>query len=450
MGVFSQIGRNSNRYEIDDLSIEVGQFKDKQREEVGMVQERRPEPSIGPRTGTWRTISVVFLLLLFPFLAGACRGSDGPGATQNALDAVVALAANNVWAVGGMTTPKHFGLRVLIEHWDGRSWHAMTPNIDGELDAISADATNDIWAVGGGGNFSLKNHLLVLHWNGQRWQQLPTGVGSDTSFFSSVLALSAHNVWAVGINGGAEAIIEHWDGSSWKSVTQPFEGRGSFLQAIAGREPNDLWAVGNATPEEGGSESLSEHWDGKSWKIVPMPGYSQDKRLLGNPDFYGLTAFSGTQMWAAGEIELSSVYSSTPMIERWNGQQWQVVYGSAPQNTNQHAPDALFRSIIALDAQNAWAVGDTGTSDPRSQGYVLVYHWDGQSWKQIKAPSLLFGSEFSSISAIAADDMWAVGSSETHLAYGDSVTLIEHWDGRSWRAVPSINPGKPGPPVGQA
>jgi hypothetical protein len=416
-----------------------------------MVSLDRPEPHVYARTGTWSMFVVLLLLLLFPFLAGACTGSVEPGPTRNVLNAVVALAANNVWAVGGMSTSKHFGLQVLIEHWDGQRWQTVMPDLEGELCAISADSANDIWAVGGGGyyNCSLGSQHPVLHWDGQRWQSLSAGISLDKGVLLSVLALSPRNVWAVGTSG-RQALIEHWDGSSWKSVTQPYEGLASSLQAIAGRAANDLWAVGSAVAETGERGSLSEHWDGRSWKSVPMPGVMQDKRLLGNPDFPGLAAFPAGQLWAVGEIDLSSVYPPTPLIERWNGKQWEVAYGSAPQNPNLRTPEATLQSVIALDAQDAWAVGDTGTTDTRKTGYVLVYHWDGQSWQQIKAPSFLFGSQLSSISAVATDNIWAVGSTDTRLGSGDNVTLIEHWDGHSWQAVPSLNPGTPAPPIGQA
>lgn len=412
-----------------------------------MVSLDRRELHPRARSLSWHVFAA--LLLFFPILLISCKGDIGPGPTSNALNAVATLATNNVWAVGGMSTSKYIGSQVLIEHWDGRRWQATTPNIEGELCAISADSPNDIWAVGGGSYCSLNRQPLVLHWDGRSWQSLSTGINETKILLMSVLALSPRNVWAVG-TVGREALIEHWDGSSWNRVAQPFNGLTSSLQAIAGFATNDLWAAGNAATKLGDHESLSEHWDGRSWKIVPMPNGMQDKRLLGDPAFSGLAVFPGSQLWAVGEIELSSVYQSTPLIERWNGEQWEVAYGSSPQNPTLRTPAATFSSVIALNARNAWAVGNTRTTDAGKIGYVLVYHWDGQNWHPVKAPSFQSGSQLRGISALGADDIWAVGSIDTKPVVGDSLTLVEHWNGQSWQAVPSLNPGTPAPPMGQA
>jgi hypothetical protein len=182
----------------------------------------------------------------------------------------------------------------------------------------------------------------------------------------------------------------------------------------------------------------------------------QDKRLLGNPDFSGVAAYPGGQLWAVGEMDFPSGYPSTPLIERWNGNQWEVsstsvswevAYGSAPQKPT---PRATLQAVIALDARDAWAVGNTGNPEMGKTSDVLVYHWDGQSWQRIKAPSFLVGSQLSGIAADAADDIWAVGSTDTRFGSGESVTLIERWDGHSWQAVRSLNPGTPAPPMPEA
>jgi hypothetical protein len=43
------------------------------------------------------------------------------------------------------------------------------------------------------------------------------------------------------------------------------------------------------------------------------------------------------------------------------------------------------------------------------------------------------------ITAVSANDIWAVGSS--HKSSGGSATLIEHWDGTGWTIISSPNPG---------
>ncbi len=54
--------------------------------------------------------------------------STSPSATTNQLLGVVALSADNVWAVGHSSTP----VQALIEHFDGRSWRLVaTPSVPG-------------------------------------------------------------------------------------------------------------------------------------------------------------------------------------------------------------------------------------------------------------------------------------------------------------------------------
>lgn len=70
---------------------------------------------------------------------------------------------------------------------------------------------------------------------------------------------------------------------------------------------------------------------------------------------------------------------------------------------------------------------------------TLVLHWDGVSWKQVPSPNIdgaanqLFG-----IAAISANDIWAVG-------YAGASATLRHWNGVYWtekvcRATSTSNP----------
>ena len=56
-------------------------------------------------------------------------------------------------------------------------------------------------------------------------------------------------------------------------------------------------------------------------------------------------------------------------------------------------------------------------------GHNVIAHWDGKTWKLVPSP-ILDGSLFG-VTAISTANAWAVGS-------GDSGALIEHWNGKSW------------------
>ena len=111
--------------------------------------------------------------------------------------------------------------------------------------------------------------------------------------------------------------------------------------------------------------------------------------------------------------------------------------GAAP------AQGALF-SVAATSASDAWAVGFRfgGQADR-----TLIEHWDGRSWKQVKSPSPGgpgHDAELLGVTAISRNNAWPVGffSDGTF-----SHSLVEHWNGRSWAHVPSPAPVKaPGDP----
>ena len=78
-----------------------------------------------------------------------------------------------------------------------------------------------------------------------------------------------------------------------------------------------------------------------------------------------------------------------------------------PLPTGNHLTD-----VSALDANNVWAVGDVGT----------ILHYDGDSWNQQESGTteMLLG-----VSALDASNVWAVGGSFT------SGTIL-HYDGNAW------------------
>jgi len=93
--------------------------------------------------------------------------------------------------------------------------------------------------------------------------------------------------------------------------------------------------------------------------------------------------------------------------------------------------NASFAATVAIADNDIWAVGDStasGTQQP------LAVHFDGTSWRAIPTPPLAHGGTFSDVAAVASNDVWAIGNQNV----GSSInTLIEHWDGMSWSVVSS-------------
>ena len=319
--------------------------------------------------------------------------SPSTPATYNKLSGVAALSANDVWAVGqAQYYPSP--LEPLVEHWNGSAWSIVPTPSSGTENGFNAVATipgtHDLWAVGTGG--------LAELWNGTEWKIIPTAPVNSPSF-SGVVALSATDAWAVGTYSGQipyAPLVEHWNGKKWSQVPVPYpQGSiGSYLNGITALSATDLWAVG--VDDKGSSSPLStlvEHWNGKKWKLVSAPSPGPTQNVLNS-----VTRIPNTKhVWAVGRTEAQG------LIEYWNGTKWSVV--SAPIVG---VFSELF-GVIALSAKSAWAVGSY--THGQGDDYTLIEHWNGASWNVVSSPNPTTTSILYGLARVPrADTLWAVGS----------------------------------------
>lgn len=143
----------------------------------------------------------------------ATTPSVGTGANQ--LNGVLALAPNDVWAVGFSTPvppPTQAATLTLIEHFDGTSWSVVpSPNVgpnsiyqSNRLFGLTANSPHDVWAFGSyfAADGSGHQHTLLLHWNGTKWTVSPSpnptnGVFPSDLLFAGVVP-SPGNIWIFG------------------------------------------------------------------------------------------------------------------------------------------------------------------------------------------------------------------------------------------------------------
>jgi hypothetical protein len=112
---------------------------------------------------------------------------------------------------------------------------------------------------------------------------------------------------------------------------------------------------------------------------------------------------------------------------------WTVV---ASPNVGTGANELL--GISAVSANDVWAVGYS-TNGTAQQ--ALIELWNGTSWKVVPSPtpSGSNGSVLGAVKALSAKDVWAVG--EYLNSSNVDQTLTEHWNGTSWSIVTSPNMG---------
>ena len=284
-------------------------------------------------------------------------------------------------------------------------WHMQTPAPPETISDLDGSSSSDVWAAGYPG--------VVSHWDGQSWQSGPI---ADTGGFTAVRGISeisSADVWVVGSREDSQTVAEHWNGTGWSRFATPSPGTLNTLDAIDAVSATDIWSVGSDYDNTAGvTTALIEHWNGTSWSTSATPD-------TGTSALNAVSALSASNVWAVGGSD------GAPLIERWNGASWSVV--AQPATAGQ-----LF-AVHATGSGNVWAVGWDSDS-----GQALVEHWNGSSWSISATPDLgATDSRLFDVTATGPSDVWAVGQMTPPGV--NQQTLIEHWNGSSWKVASSPN-----------
>ncbi len=277
-------------------------------------------------------------------------GSPNPSG-DDSFNAVSGSSSRDIWAVGQYSNGT--GTQTLIAHWGGTRWRQVpSPNPAGPastnvLYGVAALSAGSAWAVGYYFN-GTANQTLIVHWNGTRWRQVPSpdpGGAANYNVLTSLTALSAGNIWAVGgysIGTVNHSLIAHWNGARWRPVPSP----GSGLDGVAGASPRNIWAVGEYSSGLT-SQTLIVHWNGIRWRRVPSPDPGSRDRLL------GVAILPRASAVAAGYYSNGSAFQT--LIVRWNGTMWRRVPSLNPGGP---AHDNFLFGVGAASTGTAWAVGE--------------------------------------------------------------------------------------------
>ena len=260
---------------------------------------------------------------------------------------VGAVATNDVWAVGANVPQSGFvPPQPLIEHWDGSQWTIVpSPNPNGWswLNAVAALASNDVWAVG-----ESRSEAVFMHWDGNDWTVVPSPGDAGKRF--AVAAIATDDIWSSGASplfGDDTHLFTHWDGTTWTTVASPPVGGGDVqMFGISAVASNDVWSVGHEHISLCDDTCIDldfdevEHWDGTGWQAVAGPLMS-----YGYSSLQTVTAQSAQRIWATGHDAYGTV------VAVWDGTQWT----NAP---SVNAGDgAGFASLVPTPNGDVWAVG---------------------------------------------------------------------------------------------
>jgi len=279
----------------------------------------------------------------------------------------------------------------------------------------------------------------------------------NSLFLRDVEAIASDDVWAVGeyrklislpFDYDTHSWIQHFDGTSWTHVPSPNPepypgGGGIYLSTVEAVAPDDVWAAGTYRVQapDGflGFQIFIVHWDGTSWTVMDAPmtsggsGQNVEHILVVDED----------DIWFFGDRVLPSAGPAATrqaLALHWDGSSF--TYHDVP-----FVPETMligygdghsinFASALASD--DIWAVGQAHGSDfsPNSN----IWHWDGSTWEFVPGPTPGIYNALFSVAAIAPDDVWAAGA-YTPEGGGFQPAFYLHWDGTEWSEVPAPGGG---------
>jgi hypothetical protein len=160
-----------------------------------------------------------------PFLQGG----------SNFLLGISALSDSDVWAVGYLSLNGALNGAPISLHFDGTTWKAINPvSAQASLfNAVIALASNNVWAVGYG-----RQKTLIEQWNGSKWSVVSSPNNNQlNNFLNAITAVSANDLWAAGYSfqssGMNKPLLLHWDGAQWSLNAAPGNGSNTLFGAAA-------------------------------------------------------------------------------------------------------------------------------------------------------------------------------------------------------------------------
>lgn len=318
------------------------------------------------------------------------------------------------------------------------------------LNAVAAISASDAWAVGFQNSSNLNEaKTLTLHFDGTSWKTIPSpnpgkcNQGNFGNVLTSVAAIASNDVWAVGFTFPCNALLQpmamHWDGTKWTAVATPkLPFNNNALNGVVAFASDNVFAVGFQTASNGASLTLVEHWDGTSWTVMSSPNKNQTGNVLS-----AVAGTSANDIWAVGDTVAPNVPVFT-LVEHFDGTSWKVVPSPNPLPTGFLAQNVL-SSVTAVSPTDATAVGFILDSANQRE-LTMVQHWDGTSWKVIPSPNVDSNAgsfnTLKSVSAFSSNNIYAIGFFVDSATAGNQRTMVEHFDGVSWSILTSPTKGR--------
>ncbi len=325
---------------------------------------------------------------------------------------VASFGPDDVWAVGtsGGTVAGQFAAFSWTLHWDGTRFTEVpvpSPSVPGlapgcSLVAVGGVASNDVWAAGTytrqhPNNGHIGPQILLLHWDGSSWTQVPEPMPQFTYMASSsgsriedIVAFASNDVWFFGWWSGDQFTVPgpltlHWNGSSMQIVDiAPLPNSNTYWGwlDVDALSPTDFWGI--ASPGGGNSGHYIAQWNGSTWTrhaTIPTQPFT-------NYDLRTICPITDSDVWVAGFETPLLTGGVVPYAIHWNGSSWTRVplHGFANE-------------LVAFASNDVWAFG------------TMVEHWNGTSWTVVTDfGDTLTSAQGQGATATGPCDIWTVGT----------------------------------------
>jgi hypothetical protein len=278
-------------------------------------------------------------------------------------------SSTDVYAVGSDT-----GNGPIVIHYDGEAWTRLETGVRGDIWWINGREEGSIFLAGARG--------MILRYDGTTFTEMETPETTATVF--GVWMAAEDDVWAVGGSGDRAGFAWHYDGTAWTELDVPdLQGRG--LLKVWGNASDDVWLVG-AADEAAGLDAATYHWDGSA--LTPVESGVGGTLFTVHMQGERVAACGGSGTAAIVELEDGEwVDHSPPFVPALFGvwlaedQGWAVgAYGTIVRETDngwvqedtEFAFVPAFHSVWVDDTGGAWSIGGQILVAPITDG-VLVH-----------------------------------------------------------------------------
>ena len=244
-------------------------------------------------------------------------------------------------------------------------------------------------------------------------------------FLNDVTCLTAANCWTFGQDSAQHAVAEHWNGSAWTmaAVTAPPGAVSTYLPSVSCVSATDCWAVGQYE-KAARMLAYAEHWNGTAWSpvAVPVPSGSIVSLLI-SVSCASVNPDPTTPPKAARCWAVGAGIP-TQFMERWNGHDWTTVL--TPGLGSEPNPERVF----CVTTTDCWVSGLHGNG---STGGTLIGHWTGKTWTAVPTPTSHVPADGLLDISCQAHACMAVGSRGNTNPH----PLAQRWNGSAWAVTPT-------------